>query len=848
MRPVHVFTVNPRLPKRLKHLKDLAYNLYWTWNNDIIDLFRRLDSDLWEETGHNPVLMLGKIPQARLEEAAEDDAFLAHLDRVREMLENYVHALSWHKRACKGDDVFIAYFSSEYGITECMPVYSGGLGVLAGDYLKSASDLGIPLVGVGLLYQQGYFRQYLNSDGWQQESYPENDFYTMPVLAVDDEKGDPLEITVELSEGPVVARVWKAQMGRVPLYLLDTNIDGNSRLDDRDITDKLYGGDREYRIRQEILLGIGGIRLLERLGIRPTVYHMNEGHSAFLVLERIRSLMREIELSFTEAREVVQASCVFTTHTSVPAGLDIFDLELVQKYFAAYSRELGISWAEFLSLAGVSPRDKELGMAVLAFRNSMYSNGVSKIHGRVSRSMWKNLWSGLPKHEVPVTSVTNGVHIRSWISKDMAALFNRYLGPGWIEDPLDRELWDRIFKIPDEELWRTHERRRERLVAFARRCLRSQLEQRGVSRSEITAADEVLDPAALTIGFARRFATYKRADLLLRDPERLARILADPQRPVQVIYAGKAHPKDKKAKEILRKLIHLSRHEPFRSRIVFIENYSILVSRYLVQGVDLWLNTPRRPNEASGTSGMKAAANGAIHMSILDGWWDEAYENDIGYAIGHGETYENLEYQDEVESNAVYKMLEREVVPTFYDRGGDRLPRGWIALMKASMRAICPQFNSNRMIYEYYDNFYRSCTRIFRHLSEKEFSRARNLAAWKANVATAWSDVKITAVTSSIDSLDAGSELPVRAEVSLGGLKPEDVSVQIYFGGIGTGGEIAGGRSMEMKSMESTGKKTWIYEGAIPCSASGRHGFTVRVLPKHEDLGNPFLMNLVTWA
>ncbi len=856
MHPIHTFTITPKLPDRLKCLKEIAYNLSWSWNNDIIDLFRRLDADLWEETEHNPVLMLGVINQERLEEVAGDDAFLAYMDKVCENLESYMKSTSWYDKHSKqvehsdeiGNNLCIAYFSAEFGITECMPFYSGGLGVLAGDYLKSASDLGIPIVGVGLLYQEGYFHQHLNSDGWQEELYPENDFYNLPIQLERDKDGNPVKIKVEYPNRPVTAQIWRAQIGRVPLYLLDTNIPENPNPEDRDITDRLYGGDQEYRIRQEIMMGIGGLHALGALGIHPTIYHLNEGHAAFLVLERIRRLMSEHNLAFAEAYEITSATNVFTTHTSVPAGIDMFSYDLIDRYFSNYYAQLGISRDELFSLAKCSRDSHEFCMPSLALRSSAFANGVSKIHGGISRKLWKSMWPEIPEHEVPITSVTNGVHIRSWLSKDMATLFDRYLGPKWAEDPLDWEIWNRIDKIPDEELWRTHERRRERLVAFARHCLRAQLERKGAHSSEIEAVDEALDPSALTIGFARRFATYKRSGLLLKDSDRLARILSDKERPVQIIYAGKAHPGDNEAKDILRNIIHLSRQEPFRGRIVFIEDYSMCVCRYLVQGVDLWLNTPRRLNEASGTSGMKAAANGAINMSILDGWWDEAYQTDIGWSIGNRKVYQDFDYQDMLESNAIYEMLETEITPMFYQRGVGKLPRQWIARMKASMSAICPGFNNNRMLYEYYERFYRPCTRMSNRLSKDNFASAKLLAAWKSQLRVNWQYIKISNVKSDADKLEVGSELKVQAEVYLGVIEPKDVSVQSYYGQINADGEIVSGLGVELKDVKYKGDGVYIFEGAIPCVSSGLHGYSVRVLPKHEDLANPFTMNLITWA
>jgi starch phosphorylase len=847
MHNIHKFTVTPKLPDRLKCLKDIAYNLLWTWNNDIIDLFRRLDEDLWESTGHNPISMLGIIQQKKLIDAVQDDAFLAYMDRTRESLETYMGSPSWYDRHREQNDLTVAYFSAEFGITECMPFYSGGLGVLAGDHLKAASDLGIPVVGISLLYQEGYFNQYMNPDGWQQESYPENDFYNMPLHLERDKEGNPIKISVDYPSGPVAAQIWRAQIGRVPLYLLDTNIPENKTPEGRDITDRLYGGDQDYRIRQEIMVGIGGLHALEALGIHPNAYHMNEGHSAFIILERIRRLVLEHNLTFAEAYEVAFATDVFTTHTSVPAGIDIFPQGLIDKYFSNYYKEVGISREELLSLGKRYSDSQDFCMPALALRGSARVNGVSRMHGGISRYLWKSIWTQIPEQEVPISAITNGIHMRSWISKDMALLINRYLGPRWSEIPVEKEIWNRIDNIPGEELWRTHERRRERLVAFARRRLRKQFERRGAPRNEIEVADTVLDPSALTIGFARRFATYKRADLLLKDPDRLARILSDERRPVQIIYSGKAHPRDDEAKNIIREIIHLARQEPFRSRMVFIEDYSMCVSRYLAQGCDLWLNTPRRLNEASGTSGMKAAANGVINMSILDGWWDEAYQPDIGWAIGQREIYQDLGYQDTVESNIVYQMLEQEVIPMFYDRGGDKLPRQWIARMKASMRAICSVFNASKMVHEYYTRFYRPCAQMSEHLSADNFARARALAAWRSYLRSNWQNIKIRNVSSNANTLESGSELKVQAEVYLGDLEPKDVSVQVYYGQVDPDGEIVSGQGIEINNFESRGDGVYLFTGSVPCISSGLHGYSVRILPKHVDLDNLSVMNLLTW-
>ncbi len=849
MRPMFSINVVPSLPPELGALRELAYNLWWAWNPQAIELFRRLDHEAWEESGHNPVRMLQMVDQARLESAARDDSFLVHLERVHLDFERYMTApTTWyHKNHGPPPAPFIAYFCLEFGLTECIPIYSGGMGVLAGDHLKSASNLGIPLVAVGLLYQQGYFRQYLNADGWQGELYPENDFYTMP-LQLEERDGVPITVDVDYPGRRVTAQIWRVQVGRVPLYLLDSNISQNQP-DDRSITHQLYGGDNEWRIGQEIMLGIGGLRALRALGVTPRICHMNEGHSAFLAIERIRELVDEHGLTFAEAREVVCAGTVFTTHTSVPAGIDLFSPQLVDKYLGHYYKALGISRSEFLALGRQNPADSDepCSMAVLALHLSARANAVSKLHGEVSRRLWQNIWPGVPEWEVPIISINNGVHTRSWISHDMASLFDRYLGPRWTERPGDQTVWESVDEIPDEELWRVHERRRARLVAFTRQRQRAQLEQRGALPTEIARATETLDPEALTIGFARRFATYKRATLLLRHPERLAQILEDKERPVQVIFAGKAHPRDNPAKELIRQIIHLTWQNGLQN-VVFIEDYDMNVARYLLQGVDLWLNTPRMGQEGSGTSGMKAAANGALNLSVPDGWWAEAYHPDIGWAMGRGEVYEDLDYQDEVESNAIYNLLEKEIVPLFYDRGPDGLPRGWLARMKKAMHIVCPIYNTNRMVLEYMERLYEPASQRHQRLSANEFERARRLAEWKATAREHWPEVQVVGVETDVNGkLVAGSELEVRASVKLGQLGPDDVSVEVYEGALNTNQEIVQGEAAPM-SYVSVQKGISLFVAKIRCQNSGLRGYTLRILPRHEDLPHPFEPRLIVWG
>ena len=859
MRNFKSYQVQPNIPQNLTFLEALSRNMWWCWTRDAVELFRRIDRDIWEETGHNPVLLLGRVDQARLDALTRDTAFLAHMEAARRALDSYVgEKATWFRRVHDGADTgpLVAYFSAEFGLTECLSIFAGGLGILAGDHLKSASDLGVPVVGVGLLYQQGYFRQQLDQAGRQKEIYEDNDFALLPL---EPERrpadGTPLIIQIQLPGRTVFAQVWHANVGRLPLYLLDTNIPANVAPEDRDLTDQLYGGDSDLRLRQEILLGIGGVRALEALGLQPTVFHMNEGHSAFLALERARRLMSEHRLSFHEARAAATAGLVFTTHTPVAAGNDAFPPDLVARYFEDYRQELGLTRNELLGLgrSDQAREDEPFQMSVLALHMASYANGVSRLHGQVSRRMWHGLWPGLPADEVPIGHVTNGVHYQSWISREMNQLYDRYLGPAWHEEPADSSVWERAEEIPPEELWRTHERRRERLIAFARGKLRVQLERQRAPRAEADVMASALNPRALTLGFARRFTAYKRANLLLSDPNRLARMLCDPQRPVQVIFAGKAHPRDDEGKEIIHRIVTLGREEPFRGRLVFLEQYDLTVARYLVQGCDVWLNTPRRPLEASGTSGMKATANGALNLSTLDGWWAEAWDElepvapQGGWAIGRGEEYTDAAEQDRLEAEALYSLLEQAVVPTFYNRAEDGLPRAWIESMQASITHLCPVYNTHRMVREYTEHFYVPALQHVERMLADDAAVARTVAAWQARVRMEWAAVSVSGVVTS-----PPAELPVResvrvaVKVRLGKLTPDDVAVQLVVGLLDATGEIVPDTPIEMRATGPADGSTYVYEAAnVPCTTSGAHGFTVRVLPGHADMPAPFIPGLI---
>lgn len=835
------FVVTPSLPENLKDLATISENMWWCWNSDAVELFRRLDRDVWEESYHSPKAMLGLVKQGRLEELADDTSFISHMKLVKAELDKYMSMPTWFDKTFpEYKDKKIAYFSTEFAIHESLPIYSGGLGVLSGDHLKSASDMGLPLVGIGLLYRNGYFKQHLSIDGWQIEEYKVNHFYSMPMQLLTDENGNTLFIEIALPRSPkVFARIWKVQVGRVALYLLDTDCEKNSP-EDRTITGELYGGDKEMRIKQEKLLGVGGMKVLELLNIDPSVIHINEGHSAFLLLEKMRMLMKNKGLSFEQAQKVVKSNCVFTTHTPVPAGNEVFSSQLVSTYFENLYRELGLSKEQFLALGRdlkAENLDKDFSMTILALKACGKANGVSRLHATVSREMWQNVWPELPRKEIPITHITNGIHTNTWISYEFAGLFQRYIGEDWIDEPSDQTLWQRIADIPDAELWRSHERRKERLVSFARSRLKAQLERRGLSKHMISYADEVLDPEALTIGFARRFATYKRGNLIFRNLERIKKILTNKEKPVQIIIAGKAHPKDDKGKEIIKSIVALTSDPDLKYKVVFLEDYDMNVAHYLVQGVDIWLNNPLRPQEASGTSGMKAAVNGAINFSVLDGWWCEGYNGENGWVVGSTDTYNDLEYQNEMESRSIYELLEKEIVPLFYDRGQDDLPRGWITKMKACMQTVGPMFNTNRMIEDYTRKFYVPSMELTEKMKANDYELAKKKTEWQSNIERNWSKVSIISADDNVNnkSIRVGSPMKIRAKVNLAGIAPEDVFVQVYAGYLNTKNVLSNEIFVNMNMVSKEQDGTYIYEIEAPAKIVGHCGYTIRVVPQYMD-------------
>ncbi len=841
MKAIRSFTVRPQLPPALSALHTLAMNLRWSWDERTQDLFRWVDSTAWEAAGHDPVRLLGLVDHHRLESLAGDRTFLSFLQEVADDLERDLHASRWFQGR-QSPLRSVAYFSPEFGISEALPQYSGGLGVLAGDHLKAASGLGVPLVGVGLFYRQGYFRQELNTDGWQQERYVDLDPHAMAVTA-----HDGVRVTVDLAGTELVARVWRAQVGRIPLYLLDADVDDNDN-EGRTVTDRLYGGDSEHRLRQEILLGVGGVRALDALGETMQVFHTNEGHAGFLGLERIRRGIVDDGLSFSEAIEAVRGGTAFTTHTPVPAGIDRFPRALMERYFKSWADECNIDFDRLMELGHEpgEPADAPFNMAVMGLRLAGFSNGVSRLHGEVSRRIFQPVWPGVPVEELPIRSVTNGVHARTWVSPEMADVFDRHVLPAWHEAGPDR--WARIEDASDDELWRARQHCRERLVTFARERLRAAALARGASELDVAWTAGALDPSILTIGFARRFAPYKRANLLLSQPERLTALLLSADRPMQLVFAGKAHPADDPGKEMIRQVVQFSRRHDVRHRIAFLEDYDIGVARVLYQGCDVWLNTPRRPLEACGTSGEKAALNGAVNCSIRDGWWDEMFDGENGWAIASAEGVDDLNRRDEVEVASLFDLLERQIVPQFYDALAGRAPRRWLQRVRHSLRTLGPAVSASRMVRDYVEQMYEPAAARADSLLADDGRRARELASWKQRVLAGWDDVRIEAVENDANVVDLGQARHVNATVSLGRLGPDDVHVQLVHGLVGSTDELLDTSISTMAGAGTDPDGRFRYEGSFTCERAGRYGFTVRAVPAHVDAITFADLGRVTWA
>ncbi|MFZ3374326.1 MAG: alpha-glucan family phosphorylase [Chthoniobacterales bacterium] len=844
------YHVTPTLPATLEPLREMSFNLWWTWEPSARRLFRHLDPELWNRTNHNPVRMLQLSRQSRLEEVSQDKAFLRELKEVHDAFRNYLARKDTYGKTGAGSAIKnpVAYFSAEFGFHESIPNYSGGLGILAGDHCKSASDLDLNFVAIGLLYRHGYFKQQIDKEGVQEAINLNQNFHDLPIREV--RRGDAnLLISVRILDREVFAKIWQLQVGRVNLYLLDTETPENSA-EDRLITAELYGGDLEMRMRQEIMLGIGGVKALSALGIEADVFHMNEGHSAFLALERIRLNVVEKKLDFYSALQVVAAANVFTTHTPVPAGNDSFPREMMRKYFGQFAKELNIPFDELFSFGQtrVNPSDP-FSMTILALRLSRHANGVSKLHGEVTRSLWKDVWTGVPVHEVPITSITNGVHTKTWMAPEFSALYSRYLHD-WEEHLTEADFWRGVIDIPDAQLWETHQKLKFRLVEFVRERVRMRRERVGESPEAIRRVNQILDPEILTIGFARRFATYKRGALLFGNKERLHRLLNDTTRPVQFIFAGKAHPRDEAGKALIQEVYKFSRQAGLENHLVFLEDYDSYIARRLVQGVDLWLNHPLRPLEASGTSGMKLAPNGGLNLSVLDGWWREGYNGNNGWAIGPEIDNGTIEFQNEVDAGSLYQLLENQIIPLYYAKPDGKLPLAWLQLMRESIRSVTPVFNTHRMVKEYTERLYIPAAKSHEDFSRDNCSAATHLSQWKSKMRKDWPQVRIQDVqigNTDRQNIPVGESLQLSARVHLGAVDPKHVRVEAYHGESDNGG-IKNPAVTILAQSSQNGDGSYIYQGLVPASESGAYGFSVRVVPTNPHLMQEHELRLITWS
>ena len=845
-------TVNPQLPKRINKLSTIANNLWWSWNTEFLRLFQRIDGDLWEQSNKNPVKFLKHVSQESLENSAKDISFLKEYDKVVEEFEGYMNSKNtwFNKNYPEEKNDLIAYFSAEYGLDQTIPIYSGGLGILSGDHLKSASDLGIPLVAVGLLYKDGYFSQKIDGDGKQQSEYNQIDLYDLPINPVKNEIGDDLIIYVKFPKRRLYLKVWSINVGRIKLYLLDSDIDKNNP-EDRDVTLKLYGGDQEMRIRKEIVLGQAGVQLLTKyLKLDPTVYHMNEGHSAFLNLEIIKNIIAEKKVSFDVAKDIASSKTVFTTHTPVPAGNDIFPLDLVEKYFKDFWPQLGLSRDEFMKL-GMKPGnelDSGFNMGILALKIAGKKNGVSKLHGAVSRELFGEIWPNIASNEAPIGYVTNGIHTCSWLAPKLKELYNKYLIPYWQDSMYQDQVWEKIKNIPNDKLWGVHNDRKLKLLKIVKENTTERLRRSGYSYEAINEIVSKLNPNVLTIGFARRFATYKRATLIFKDLERITQILNDSERPVQLIFAGKAHPADKEGQDLIKYIHQVSMMPQFKGKIFLLENYNIAMSRYLISGVDVWLNNPRRPMEASGTSGQKASVNGVINFSVLDGWWAEGYNQENGWTIGSNAEYTSYEEQDIADSQSMYHTLEEKIIPTYYQKGDDGISEKWMRIMKNSIISTGGKYSTSRMLVDYTNNLYMPLCNLT-HKYYENVDNVAELSLWKKNLYNNWKDIKITQKNNLNNiTMDAGNNIDVKCEVHLPNIDISNITVQCYYGRILDNGVVENVSIIPMKLInENKEEKIYEYTTKIELKTGGNYGYTFRVMPKHEMILDSENLNLVKW-
>ncbi|MEW6696709.1 MAG: alpha-glucan family phosphorylase [Bacillota bacterium] len=837
-------SVIPELPEAIHRLKELARNLWFSWHPKAELLFCRVDAVLWEEVNHNPVKFLLYVEGEKLQRAAGDPEYLEVYRQVMWDLDRYMQGRTWYQEVYpEQTDQLVAYFSAEFGVHESNPVYSGGLGLLAGDHCKSASDLGVPFVGVGILYKQGYFCQRVNREGWQEARYSFMDFNEMTVTPASQPDGGSVIITVRLPGRDVYVKVWQLQVGRVVIYFLDTDLTQNSR-EDQLLTSKLYGGDQDTRICQEIILGIGGVKALRKLGISPTAWHINEGHAAFIVLERIRELV-EGGLPLSTAREAVRASTIFTTHTPVPAGHDVFNTEMMDRYLGYLYEQIKTDRDGFMALGWDQGR-QGFNMTKLALNHAAFTNGVSQLHGEVTKKMFAHLYPAIPLEEIPIYSVTNGVHTETWVAPEMRDLFEKYIDPDWVDNISEPHRWKRVYNIPDGELWETHQNLKGRMIKFVQNNIYRRMDRNFQPLELIRECAGYLSKNVLTIGFARRFATYKRAYLLLKDKDRLDRLVNHPDRPVQIIYAGKAHPADRPGQELIKMINDISVEERFRGKIVFVEDYDINVSRHLLQGVDVWLNTPRRPLEASGTSGQKAAVNGVINCSILDGWWPEVYNGENGFAVGTERDYQNEEVQDREDANALFDLLEQVIVPYYYRRV-EGVPREWVRRMKDCLATIPWKFSTERMVKEYTQRFYLKAALRGKAFSADQCRLAGEIQGFKRFLLENWHQVNFRSVQVQQPAvMRENAEIFVQAEISLGPIQPQDVVVEVVYGKVSDHG-LDKVVLMPMNLHQAVGESVYQYATSIVL-IRGTSGYTLRVRPNNENFVHQFELPLVKWA
>jgi starch phosphorylase len=822
-------------------------NLRWSWHPAALDLFRSLDPETWDAVDRDPVRLLGEMAPERLAELATDEEFLTRLRAAHADLQDYLTTPRWYQ-SLKDAPASIAYFSPEFGITEVLPQYSGGLGILAGDHLKAASDLGVPILGVGLLYRSGYFKQSLNAEGWQQERYPPLDPHGLPLTLLTGQDGAPLTVSVALPGRVLHAQVWKAQVGRVPLLLLDSDVELNAPAE-REVTDRLYGGGTDHRLHQELLLGIGGVRAIRAYTAltgdpSPEVFHTNEGHAGFLGVERIRELVEQ-GLSYDEAKEAVRAGTVFTTHTPVPAGIDRFPRDLIATYFTEGERLPGVSVERILEL-GAEDDPAVFNMAHMGLRMAQRRNGVAKLHGIVSRDMFSSLWPGFDAAEVPITSITNGVHAPTWVAREVFELAEREIGPAITQEAKG---WEAIAQVSDESLWQTRRVLRARLVEEIRRRLRESWLQRGATEAELGWTSRVFDPDVLTIGFARRVPSYKRLTLMLRDPDRLRELLLDPHAPVQLVIAGKAHPADDGGKELVQEIVRFSDRADVRHRIAFLPDYDIGMARFLYGGCDVWLNNPLRPLEACGTSGMKSALNGGLNLSIRDGWWDEMYDGENGWAIPTADGVSDPARRDDLEATAFYELVEKQVRTRFYERDERGVPSRWVDMVRHTLQTLGPKVLASRMVRDYVHGLYTPAAVASRGLAASSFARARELSAWRSGVVSRWPDVQVVHVEAGGigDAPQVGHTLELRVAVDLAGLQPDDVCVQAAYGRVDETDELRSPAYVTLRPAGPGEDGHHRFEGEVPMERAGSFGYTVRVLPHAEGLpGNADLGLLTT--